>query len=184
MDILKEYRDKTFIYEVLCTKTTEFYSNIKQVINIPLILSSSIMSICNSGSFNPDEMQVPNIVINATTALLISLINNFKIVEKQQTFRNLSLKYMTLLHHIEDKINYDNEISPDDTRSIIKQYDDLISQNEFHFPDHIKKKVRRMYLEKKKLPVILNDTSSEPSRPVSEASIIYDIPINGLNTQV
>lgn len=187
MDILKEYRDKTYIYELLCTKTTEFYSSIKQVINIPLILSSSIMSICNSGSFNPEQMQVPNIIINAGTALLISLINNFKIVEKQQTFRNLSLKYMALLHHIEDKLNYDQDISPDDTRSIIKQYDDLIGQNEYHFPNHIKKKVRRMYYGKKKLPVILNDeVVSEPrqSRPLSEASIVYDIPINGLNTQV
>lgn len=191
MDILKEYRDKTYIYELLCTKTTEFYSSIKQVINIPLILSSSIMTILNSGSFDENGMKIANIIVNALTGLLISLINNFKIVEKQQTFRNLSLKYTALLHYIEDKINYDNDISADDTRSIIKQYDDLIGQNEYHFPNHIKKKVRRMYYGKKRLPVILNDDIvSEPrySRSISNNEndkqiIICDIG-NIQNTQL
>lgn len=176
--ILREYRDKTYIYELLCTKTTEHYSNIKQIINIPLILSSSIMTICNSGSFEPEQMKIPNIVINALTALLISLINNFKIVEKQQTFRNLSLKYMALLHNIEDILNNDTDISADDIRNVVKQYDDLISQNEYHIPNHIKKKIKGIYMGKKCLPIILNGDTNEPSRPSSNTDreiIICDI---------
>lgn len=172
-NILKEYRDKVFIYQLLTTKTNEYYSQIKQIINIPLIVSSSIMTILNSGSFQPDEMKVPNIVINALTALLISLINNYKIVEKQQTFRNLSLKYMNLLHDIEDKLANDNNIEPDEIRTIVKQYDDLISQTEYIIPNHIKKKIRNMYNGKKSLPLILNgDTVSSGSRPPSEPQII------------
>jgi hypothetical protein len=162
LNILKEYRDKVFIYEVLCTKSSEYYSQIKSIINIPLILSSSAMSIINS-SFEADDMKIPNICINACTALLISLINNFKVVEKASTFRQLSIKYMTLLHHIEDKINNDTDISADDTREIIKQYDELISQNEYVIPNRIKKKVKSIYLTKKYLPVILNgDCSATP----------------------
>lgn len=189
IQILKEYRDKTFIYELLCTKTNEYYSQIKQVINIPLIISSSIMTICNSGSFEPEMMKVPNIVINACTALLISLINNYKIIEKQQTFRNQSLKYMTLLHQIEDVLNNDTDITADDVRAIVKQYDDLISQNEYHIPTRIKNKIRRQYQGKLYLPIILNgDTPINPSRPSSNNGddkqiIICDIG-NIQNTQL
>lgn len=177
-NILKEYRDKTYIYQLLTTKTNEYYSNIKQVINIPLIISSSIMTICNSGSFAPEDMKIPNIVINACTALLISLINNYKIIEKQQTFRNLSIKYMTLLHDIEDKIANDTNLEPDEVRTIIKQYDDLITQTEYIIPTRIKNKVRHQYHGKIHLPIILNGDTPPPSRPSSniEGTIIYDIP--------
>lgn len=171
-NILKEYRDKTFIYQLLTTKTNEYYSNIKQIINIPLIISSSIMTICNSGSFEPEAMKVPNIVINALTALLISLINNYKIIEKQQTFRNLSLKYMSLLHDIEDKIANDTNIEPDEVRTIIKQYDELITQTEYIIPTRIKNKVKKQYQGKIHLPIILNGDTPRTSRPTSD----YDAP--------
>lgn len=180
-NILKEYRDKTYIYQILTHKTNEYYSNIKQIINIPLIVSSSIMTILNSGTFEPEEMKVPNIVINAVTALLISMINNYKIIEKQQTFRNLSLKYMALLHDIEDKLANDDNIEPDEVRTIIKQYDDLISQTEYIIPSHIQKKVKNLYKGKKFLPLILNgDCTDSPShtRPTSNAEqqiIICDL---------
>jgi hypothetical protein len=35
--ILKEYRDKVYVYEVLCTKSSEYYSGIKSVNHIPLL---------------------------------------------------------------------------------------------------------------------------------------------------
>lgn len=167
--IMKEYRDKTYIYQILTTKTNEYYSQIKQIINIPLIISSSLMTILNSGSFDPESMKVPNIVINACTALLISLINNYKIVEKQQTFRNLSLKYMNLLHDIEDKIVNDTNLEADEVRTIIKQYDDLISQTEYIIPTRIKNKIKNQYQGKLYLPVILNGDTPTPSRPPSES---------------
>ena len=166
--IMKEYRDKTYIYQILTTKTNEYYSQIKQIINIPLIISSSLMTILNSGSFDPESMKVPNIVINACTALLISLINNYKIVEKQQTFRNLSLKYMNLLHDIEDIIVNDTNLEADEVRTIIKQYDDLISQTEYIIPTRIKNKIKNQYQGKLYLPVILNGDTPTPSRPPSE----------------
>ena len=171
--ILKEYKDKVFIYQVLTTQTNEYYTHIKSIINIPLIISSSIMTILNSGTFEPEQMKIPNIVVNALTALLISLINNFKIVEKQQTFRNLSLKYMSLLHHIEDKIANDTNIDADDVRSIVKQYDELISINEYTIPTHIQNKVKKMY-QNKRLPIILHSEAPSPSasNPVSDNFVL------------
>jgi hypothetical protein len=115
------------------------------------------MTICNSSSFRAEDMQIPNICINACTALLISLINNFKLAEKCSNFRALALKYQTLLHFIEDKLNSEsNNIDADDFREIVKLYDDLASQNEYMVPKHIKNKVRKIYQGKRSLPNILN----------------------------
>jgi hypothetical protein len=125
------------------------------------------MSIINS-SFDATDMKIPNIVINACTALMIALINNFKVAEKAQVFRNLSIKYLALQHEIEHKLCNNTVIDGDDLRDVVKQYDDLISQNEFTFPEHIKKKVKKSFLGKRYLPVILNDGESQVSPPPSK----------------
>ena len=155
--LLQEYRDKCFVYNILCEKSYEYYSKLKSILSVPLIMSSSIMTILNSGTFEPEAMQIPNIAINAITAFFISIMNNFKLSEKAGNFRNLSLRYMQLLHYIEDKLNSEGDgIDAQDFREIIKSYDDLASQNEFLIPNHIKNKVRKVYTGHKYLPNILN----------------------------
>ena len=165
--ILKEYQDKVYVYNVLCVRTYEYYTHIKTFINIPLILSSSCLSILNA-SFDAENMKIANIVASGCTALMISLINNFKVAEKSQVFRNLSLKYIALLHEIEHKINSNAPLDSEDVRTIVIQYDDLLSQNEYVIPEHIKRRVKKLYQGKKSLPVIINDSDSQPSPPPSK----------------
>ena len=121
---LQNYRDKCFIYNILCERSSEYCSHLKSIVNIPLIISSSIMTILNSGSFDAESMKVPNIVINAMTVLLMSLINNFKVVEKCSNFKALTLKYQQLLHYIEDKLANDKNIDGEDVREIVKEEED------------------------------------------------------------
>ena len=166
--ILKEYQDKVYVYNVLCVRTYEYYNNVKSFINIPLLVSASCMTILNSGTFEAEQLKIPNIIINASTTLMLALINNFKVAEKSQVFRQLSLKYVALLHDIEHKINTSDTVDADDIRDIMRQYDDLLSQNEFVFPERIKNKVKRMFKDKKSLPVILNDNDSQASPPSSK----------------
>ena len=154
--LLQEYRDKCFVYNILCEKSTEFYSLMKNIVSVPLIISSAIMTIMNSGSFDPESMQTPNIVVNACTTIIISFMNNFKLAEKCNTFRSLSFKYNKLLHYIEDKLNTDTDINGEDVREIVKEYDSLAEQNEFIIPNHIKNKVKKIYAGKRTLPNILN----------------------------
>jgi hypothetical protein len=125
------------------------------------------MTILNSGSFSPDDMKIPNIVVSACTALMIALTNNYKVAEKAQVFRNLSVKYTELQHIIDHKLCNDPNIDGEDLREITKQYDELLSQNEFTFPEHIKKKVKNMFVSKKYLPLILCD-SNHVSPPASK----------------
>ena len=86
---LEQYRDKSFVSSVLCEQSASLYSRLKTFINLPLILSSSAMSILNSSNFSPEDMKVPNIIINSCTALILSLISNFKITEKQNNFKSI-----------------------------------------------------------------------------------------------
>ncbi len=153
---LQNYRDKCFIYNILCEKCTEYCSLFKNIMSVPLIISSAIMTIMNSGSFSPESMQTPNIVVNACTTIIISFMNNFKLAEKCNTFRTLGLKYTKLLHYIEDKLNTDEVINGEDVREIVKEYDSLSEQNEFIVPSHIRNKVKKIYGGKRTLPNILN----------------------------
>ena len=61
--LLNAYRDKSYISNILCEQCSEFYSFLKSMVNIPLILSSSAMTILNSSSFNAEDMKIPNVII-------------------------------------------------------------------------------------------------------------------------
>ncbi len=186
MSSLKEYRDKTYIYSILTSRSSEYFNTLKSICNVPLILASSVMSILNS-SFDPNNMQITNVIINAFTAFLIAMISNFKIPEKASTFHAMHIKYMALLHDIEDKLACDTDIDTQDFRQIVARYDELLSQTD-DIPKHIKNKVRSFYLGKKYLPVILcgdsPNLSEQPSRPLSEAEQQQIIICDLQNTQL
>jgi hypothetical protein len=179
--LLQEYRDKCFVYNILCEKSTEFYSLMKNIVSVPLIISSAIMTIMNSGSFDPESMQTPNIVVNARTTIIISFMNNFKLAEKCNTFRSLGFKYNKLLHYIEDKLNTDTDINGEDVREIVKEYDSLAEQNEFIMPKHIRNKVKKIYAGKRTLPNILNCEVDFVQKvtvedPKVESNLFFNIP--------
>ena len=67
---LQDYRDKSYVLCILYEKHSGFYSLIKNIINIPLIITSSLMSIINS-NFEPQELKIINIIVNCRIALLL-----------------------------------------------------------------------------------------------------------------
>ena len=42
--LLESYRDKAYITSILCSQSTEHFSFLRSIVNIPLILSSSTMT--------------------------------------------------------------------------------------------------------------------------------------------
>ena len=155
--LLESYRDKAYVSNILCVETSNFYSFIKNLVNIPLILSSSVMTVLNSSDFDPMAMRIPNIVLNASTSLILSLINNYKLPEKHQAFRQKGIKYMHLTNQIEDSLTNDiNNITVDKIRNYINEYDSIGESLEFGYPTHIKNRIRHRFIDKKKLPNVLN----------------------------
>jgi hypothetical protein len=156
-EIIVQYRDKSYICSILCQQTSDWYNFLKTITNIPLILMSTSLSIINSLNLENVNMRVPNIVINASFALILSLINNFSISEKQANFRSLHLKYTKLTHFIEDKITNELEnCTKEDIRNIINDYDILTDNLEYPYPGFIRKRVKTRFFGKKTLPNILN----------------------------
>jgi hypothetical protein len=152
-----KYRDKSYICAILCQQTSDWYNLLKTITNIPLIIISTSMSIINSLNIDNNDIRFMNISINAIFALILSLINNAKLSEKQANFRSLHLRYTKLTHFIEDKITNElDNCTKEDIRKIISDYDVLSENLEYPYPGFIRKRVKKRFFGNKTLPNILN----------------------------
>ncbi len=109
--LLESYRDKAYITSILCSQSVEHFSFLRSIVNIPLILSSSTMTVLNSmdeGTNN--NMKYANIVLNAWTNLILSLVGNFHLPEQCSNFSQIQVKMNKLNHQIEDKLTIDVEL--------------------------------------------------------------------------
>ena len=186
--VLKEYRDKCYVSSTLCQMSSDYYSRYKHFMSIPLIVSSSVMTILNASNFDTDQMKYANVVLNTCTALILAMSNNFKIPEKCGAFRSCALKFNKLCHQIEDKIIYNESIDKDDIREMVLAYDGIYEGLDYSFPEKVKKKCISMYKNVRVLPNILNcegEISKNISIDVSktekqegnvEGSIVYNRP--------
>lgn len=193
IEVLKEYRDKAYVSAFLCQMTSEYYSRYKNILQIPLIISSAVMTVLNASDFDSNHMKYSNVVLNTCTALILSMSNNFKIPEKCAAFRSTSIKFVKLTHTIEDKILYNESVDREDVRDIIIAYDAIFEGLEYSFPDSIKKKVIKMYKGVRVLPNILNCEGDivpiHNNEEITSSSIVYKTPkvldkkiINGLQS--
>jgi len=156
--LLESYRDKAYITSILCSQSAEHFSFLRSIVNIPLILSSSVMGIMNSlDEGNNNNMKICNIVLNAWTSLILSLVGNFKLPEQATNFSQIQVKMNKLCHQIEDKLTIDlDSCKIEDIRHFISEYDSLYEQLDYSFPNFIKNRIKKIYSGKKTLPNILN----------------------------
>ena len=154
----ESYRDKAYITSILCSQSSEHFEFLRSIINIPLILSSSVMTVMNSmNETNSNEIKISNIVLNTWTSLILSLVGNFKLTEQATNFKQIEIKMNKLTHKIEDFLSLDLESTKiEDIRAIINEYDSLNESLDFPFPNFIKNRVKKIYSGKKTLPNILN----------------------------
>jgi len=172
--LLEDYRDKSDITSILCSQSEEYFSFIRTMVNIPLIFSSSIMTILNSmDEARSNEIKICNIVLNTATATILSLIGNFHLTEQAVNFKAIAIKMTKLCHQIEDKLSIDVETcTVDNLRGFINEYDTLCEQLDYPFPNFIKQKVKKAYQNKMTLPNVLNCESRSSVCQVKKDSII------------
>jgi hypothetical protein len=116
------------------------------------------MTVLNSMSEGSENnMKYANIILNAWTSLILSLVGNFKLPEQATNFSQIQVKMNSLCHKIEDKLTIDLESCKiEDIRHFINDYDALYEQLDYSFPNFIKSRVKKVYAGKKVLPNILN----------------------------
>jgi hypothetical protein len=78
---LRQYQEKSFVSSILAEEACNYFSFIKNIINIPLIICNSAMVCINSSITDQELLKILNIMLNSSTGLILSLISNFKIYE-------------------------------------------------------------------------------------------------------
>ena len=152
-ELLKQYKDKSFINALLAEEAYNYYVFIKNVINIPLIITNSAMVVINAVITDQDLLKVLNIILNSSTGLILSLISNFKVYENIQNFHQLQVKFNKLSHQIDSKLTNDLEsINTEFITGIIDDYDAICENIEFAFPSQIRKRIKKQYENKMVLP--------------------------------
>jgi len=116
------------------------------------------MCIINSISDDGNKVKIPNIVVNAISVLMMSIINNIKAGEKYDNFKRLSQMFLELAQEL-DGIEGD-EIDVDKYNMFILKYDNLIRTCDFeHIPANIKTEVSMLFqTNNKHIPIQLNGT--------------------------
>jgi len=87
--------------------------------------------------------------------LLVSLSNYLRINEKCEILKINRDKFIKLYNIIE-KRKYTEDISVDFIDIVITNYDNIVENINFSFPQRILKNVRNKYAEKKTLPLFIN----------------------------
>lgn len=153
IELLKQYKEKAFVSALLAEEAHSYYIYVKNLINIPLIITNSAMVIINAIIIDQDLLKVLNIILNSSTGLVLGLINNFKIHENIQQFHQLQIKFNKLSHSIDSKLLNDiNNISNEYITAVVDDYDQIYDGMDYNFPNHIKKRIKRQFQNQLSLP--------------------------------
>ena len=151
--------DKCECLTLLTTKAYTYWSLIKFLLNLPLVFTSSAMCIINSISTDSEKMKIPNIVVNACSVLLCSLLSSIKPAEKFEQFKKLSQQFLTLSHDLET-LDEDDEDYKNKLNILSLKYDTLILDCNYEdIPIKYKNYVSKLFTENNRhIPIQLNGT--------------------------
>ncbi len=62
-NLIHEYFDKSYITSILCELSYNYYSFLYQILMLPTILSSSVLTVLNSSSIDEGSVKIINIVL-------------------------------------------------------------------------------------------------------------------------
>ena len=98
---LNEIKNKSLVISTLCCKNHSLFSRI-----CTLILSLHQTTILNSmNDTDATGIKYANIVLNSFTETILSLINNFKLTERELTYRQTHIKMKKIYHRIDNILN-------------------------------------------------------------------------------
>ena len=176
---------KTEALVLLCSKASGYWSAVKFIFAIPLVLTSSAMCVINSISDDAEAVKIPNICVNAVSVLIMSLNNSIKASEKCDLFRRIGQQLLLLTGKIEN----DNEIDDAEFKLLAMTYENLVNDLSFEdIPDRYKKQVAESFKDRY-IPLQLNGTigNNTPLRKVAYHSNSAEIVLrqqNGMNDVV
>ena len=155
--LLKQYQEKAFVSAILAEESCNYYSFIKNLINIPLIVCNSVMVCINSIITDQDTLKVLNIILNSSTGLILGMISNFKIYEKINQYHQLDIQFNKLANLADSKLTNELEtFNINFIENIIDDYNNITESQEFAFPNKIRNRIEKQYENRLALPLSLN----------------------------
>lgn len=173
MDNLNLLLDKTYITNILCDLSYNYYNFINNCIMLPTILGSSILTIMNSADIDNNKMKIINITLNGLNTLILAISTNYKLNDRINNYKSNKIKMIKLMHLMESFKLKNDTISPAILEGFINEYDKIYEDLIFGFPHHIKMKVVKKYENKKSLPNSLSFLAKSPE--ISATVDIMDI---------
>ena len=156
MENLKLLFDKTYITNILCDLSYNYYNFINNCIMLPTILGSSILTIMNSADIDNIKMKIINITLNGLNTLILAISTNYKLNDRINNYKSNRTKIIKLQHIIESYMLKNDTVTPALLEGFINEYDKIYEDLIFRFPYHIKMKVIKNYQGKNALPNSLN----------------------------
>jgi hypothetical protein len=163
------YKDYTYIMYIICDKSASFYSKIKNVVNIPIVICSTCLSILNGSEFDQDLEKIlmvryVSIGLNLLIALSIAILNLFKITEKEYAFKSQAMSFLKLYNKIDAETTKAKTLMSEiDVLSIVNEYNLLCEYVTFHIPSHIRKHIEKKYTGYK-FPFLLTNTKGKKTK--------------------
>ena len=153
---IEVYKDYTYIMYILCDKTSAFYSKIKNVVNIPIVICSTALSILNTTTIDDDIVfRYISIAFNMLIALSVAIVNLFKITEKEYAFKNHAQNFLQLNNKLNIEIAKNKStMTKINILPFIDEYNYISEQISFHIPSRIRKLVIKHY-KNYNLPLLL-----------------------------
>ena len=151
---IKMLNDRCEIMALLCSRSSAYWNHWKLSVQLPLIITSSSMAILNSFADDGSGMQIPNVIVNSVSVLLMTMNNSLKIFEKVESFRSQSQAFIELSHEIEA---LGDELSSIEVNALVSKYDMINKSVSWEsIPSWIKSRVRNDFGGKKHLPLNIN----------------------------
>jgi hypothetical protein len=165
---LEDTLDKSFIYSVMLYQAETYYNRMKIIFKLPIILTSTAMSIINS-NFEGEQMKLVNIIFNISTSVILAVSIFLQFEAKEQEFANAKKKFIKLTTEIEQKLLSNHELEEAYVFSCIEKYNTIEENLDYQIPQYILKKTRKKWATKKALPIIINGIEKE--RSLTEESV-------------
>lgn len=156
---LSKLLDRAECMTLVSSQACSYWSYIRFLFSIPLILTSSAMCIINSISTDANSVRIPNIVVNGVSVLIVSLSNNIKAGEKCDMYRKLSQSFMNLSQEVET-YDAENVITKEKYEILTIKYDNLIADCAFEdIPTRYKRAAAISFTANgRQVPIQLNGT--------------------------
>lgn len=154
--ILEDYTDQITILAVLCSRTAKYYNWKRHCLIVPNIFITSTLTILNAIFENTNNLKIVNVALNGFSTLLIALDKSLQYSEKASLFFKSGQLLTTLSHSIDKhKLSGNKESEEEFLKTLINNYDNIISNITYEIPSHIIDKVSQICERDINIPLVL-----------------------------